>query len=72
MAATVNFYKVLFHFEQSGRKIGPDYSEYVQAAGNDYASLKAVIVTSNARTYGAATFVVDNVINIGPGGVAIA
>jgi hypothetical protein len=46
MAAVVNTYKILCHRETSGKKSGPDYIEYVQAAAGDFETLKAVLVAN--------------------------
>jgi hypothetical protein len=41
--ATTNCYKVHYHFEAGGKKISPDYIDYVAAAAGDYDSLNTVL-----------------------------
>lgn len=63
--STTNVYKVHYHFQDgSGKKISPDYVDYVSAAGNDYNSLRSVL-SSNSKLLGAGTLVVQSAINVG-------
>lgn len=62
MAAPVNTYKVIYHFENGGKKGSPEYSDYVQASASDNATIKAVLASNN-KTYGAQTLVIDAVQN---------
>lgn len=62
-----NIYKVLYHFEQGGKKTGLEYSDYVSAAANDYNSIKAVLNTNSRLLSGA--MVIDSIQNVGITGV---
>lgn len=63
---TTNVYKIHYHFEAGGKKISPDYVDYVSAAGNDYNSLKTVL-SNNNRLLGPGTLVIDAVQNLPSG-----
>lgn len=67
MAAVVSYFRVLYHFEASGKKVGPHQEvAHVQAADGSYNSISSVL-SSNGKTYPGGTLVIDNVINLGPG-----
>lgn len=70
MAAVVNTYKVLYHFEQGGKKSGPDYLDYIQASAGDYTTLKGVLSSNTKLKPG--TLVIDSVEEVGHGDNAIA
>jgi len=55
---TTMVYKVHYHFESGGKKISPDYIDYVSVAASDYNSIKTVL-SNNARLLGAGTLVID-------------
>jgi hypothetical protein len=65
MAAVVNTYKVHCHREVNGKKAGPEYIEYVQAAAGDYNSLTAVL-SSNARCPGQGTVQISSAMQVSP------
>jgi hypothetical protein len=67
--AVTNLYKVLYHWERGGRKINQEFSAYIQAAANDYNTLRNVIVTNQTQSHGSDTLVIDDVRNIGVTGV---
>ena len=54
MASVVQLYKVHAHREVNGKKSGPDYIEYVEAAASDYNSIVAVL-NSNSKVPGQGT-----------------
>jgi len=61
-------YKVHYHFEGSGgKKISPDYVDYVAAAANDYNSIKTVL-SNNGKLLGGGTLVISAVQNFPSGG----
>lgn len=63
--STTNVYKIHYHFEGgNGKKISPDYVDYVSAAANDYNSLKSVL-SSNSKLLGSGTLIITSVINVG-------
>lgn len=68
--SVVNTYRVLYHFEQSGKKSGPDYADYVQSSANDYNSLKTVL--SNNSKLRPGTLVIDSAQEVGHGESALA
>jgi hypothetical protein len=49
--ATNSVYRVTYHFEKNGKKIGDQFQDCVIAGGEDYASLSTVL-TNNGRTNG--------------------
>jgi hypothetical protein len=65
--ASINTYKVQYHWENpTGVKISPVEVAYCQAAGQDYASLKAAIVTAGGKSHvTSSVFVVDSVQTVG-------
>lgn len=65
MASPVNTYKVAYHFEQGGKKSGPEYIDYVQASAGDYATLKGVLSSNSLLRVG--TLVIDSVQEVGHG-----
>lgn len=68
MATVLNTYKVSYHFEQGGKKSGPDYTDYLQATASDYTTLKTVISNNSLLRIG--TLVVDSVQEVGHGDAA--
>lgn len=60
MAGTTKIRKILYHFETGGKKISPEYSDYVSVASDDYNSIKTVL-SNNSRLLGAGTLVIDAV-----------
>lgn len=60
--ATLNGYKVHFHFEVGGKKSGPDYIQWVSAAANDYNTIKTAL-SNNSALVGSGTLVIDAVQN---------
>lgn len=68
--AAVNTYHVFYHFEQSGKKVGGDFTNYLQAAAGDYNSLRTVL--SNNSKLMAGTLVFDSVQEIGHGDQVLA
>jgi hypothetical protein len=65
MAITCIF-KVHYHFTSGGKKVSPDYIDYVSAAAGDYATLKGVM-SSNNLLRGGNTLEITSVQNIGVG-----
>ena len=62
--ATVNVYKVHYHFQDgNGKKISPEYIDYLSAAANDYATLKGVL-SSNGLLRGPGTLVINSAQNM--------
>jgi hypothetical protein len=68
--SVVNTYKVHYHFEQGGKKSGPEYYDFCQASAGDYSSLKTVL-SNNARLK-PGTLVIDSVEEIAHADSAIA
>jgi hypothetical protein len=67
--AVTQVYRVQWHWENSGRLVNHMNMDYVQAADNAYNTLKNVIVTNQGKNHGASTFVIDSVLNVGPGNI---
>ena len=67
MAAVVFTFKIHAHREVNGRKLGPDYIEYVEAAANDYNSIVAVL-NSNNKIPGQGTIQLSAVTQVSPTG----
>ena len=67
MAGTTNLYKVTYHFEISGKKSGPEYVAHVNAAANDFNSIKTVLSNNSLAVKGPGTLVIDDVVNMGAG-----
>lgn len=67
--AVTNCYKVNWHWEAVGKKVNQEQVDYVQAAANDYNTLRNVLVTNQAKSHGGATLVIDSVLNVGPPGI---
>ena len=63
--ATVNIFKVHYHFESGGKKSSMEYIDYVSCSLGDYNSIKTVL--SNNSLLRAGTLVIDSVQNIGVG-----
>lgn len=63
--AVSNIYKVHYHWEVGGKKVNHDLIAYVNAAANDYNTLRSVIVTNQGQSHGSATLVIDSVLNVG-------
>src|SRR5690348_8958435 len=63
--AVVNCYKVHYHFERNGKKVSPDYVDYVQASGPDYVSLQTVL-SNNNKILGGNTLQISAVQLTGP------
>jgi hypothetical protein len=66
MAGTTNVFKIIYHFEFSGRKSSPDYIDYVSVPGGDYPSIKTCF-SNNGLLRGSGTMVIDAVQSVGPG-----
>ncbi len=64
--ATQNSYKVHYHWENNGKKVNNEQIAYVQAAANDYNTIKNVITSNQGILHGGSTFVIDSVLNVGP------
>jgi hypothetical protein len=67
--STTNCYKVHYHWEQNGKIVNQPQIAYVQAAANDYATLKGVLVTNQSLAHNGATLVIDSALNVGPGNI---
>ena len=61
--ASIQTYKVHYHGEIAGRKQGPEFIKFVQAAANDYNTLKAVLSSNSVLPVG--TLVITSVQNMG-------
>jgi len=68
--AVTNCYKVNWHWEVGGKKVNHDQVDYVQAAANDYNTIRNVLVSNQGKSHGGATFVVDSVLNVGITGIS--
>lgn len=71
--ASINVYKVNYHFEASGKLVNHPQVRYVAAAANDYGTISSVIANGTAGTggsglgsHGGATLVIDSVVNAIP------
>lgn len=62
--AVVNVYKVHYHGEFSGKKLGPEFIKYVQAASSDENAIRAVLNSNNVLPAG--TLRITSVANVGP------
>ena len=60
--STTQVFKVHYHFEAAGKKISPDYYDWVSTAGTDYNSIKTVL-SNNGKLLGPGTLVIDAVLN---------
>lgn len=62
--AAVNTYKVHYHGETAGKKLGAELIVYVQAAASDEASIRAVLNSNSVLPVG--TLRITSVSNVGP------
>jgi hypothetical protein len=68
--AVTQIYDVTWHAEINGKMCTPGYQQdFVQAAANDYNTLKGVIITNQGKSLYGGTFVIDNIANVGPGNI---
>ncbi|MGO9590672.1 MAG: hypothetical protein ACLP3K_11595 [Candidatus Acidiferrales bacterium] len=70
MASVAKTYRVMYHFETSGKKSSSDYAAYIQASASDYTTLKGVLSSNSLLLTGA--LVLDSVQEVGHADVAIA
>ena len=64
--ASVNTYRVLYHWERNNVRVSAQQMEYCQAAGPGYDLLRTAIVTNGGKSHGnGVTFVIDAVNNVG-------
>lgn len=69
--AVTQVYRVIWHEEIGGRQVGHVRHLHVQAAANDYNTLKNVIITNQAMSrVPGGVFVIDNVANVGPNDIS--
>jgi len=64
MAGSTSIFRVLYHFENAGKKASPDYIDYLSAADSSYNSLRTVL-SNNSKLLGPGTLVIDSAHNIG-------
>lgn len=65
--AVTNVYDVTWHWEVGGRMVNHTQGDVVQAAANDYNTLRNVLITNQGKSHGTATLVIDNVANVAIG-----
>jgi hypothetical protein len=70
MAGQTSVFKVIYHFENAGKKSSTDYTDYVNSAGGDYNSILTVL-TNNGLLRGSGKLVIDAVHSCGPGADAL-
>jgi hypothetical protein len=64
--ASVNTYRVQYHWERNNVKVSAQQQDYCQAAGPGYDLIRAAIVTNGGKGHGnGVTFVIDAVQNVG-------
>jgi len=61
MSASLNVYRVTYHFEKSGKKCSDVFQDNVAAASNDYTTIAAVLSGNSKNNQGQGTLFIESI-----------